>query len=121
MVKKFTSEGKSCEDYVERFNDHMNKLKENYSELVKSIKIVYDCKFSEFLDGDYSPDFDSSFLQNDLFKEKKYFQQLVPRDSCLPGKKALFHLNWNKNDHPSETFHYWDMNMAYTYALKKFR
>ena len=119
MVKKFTKDGKCCEDTVEKFNIRMNMLKKNCPDLVKTVKVVYDCKFTEFLDGKYSPDFDLTFKENELYKEKKFFQRLIPRDACLPGMKVLLHLSWNKN--VNETFHYLDMNMAFTYALKKFR
>ena len=118
MVKKFTKDGKSCEDTVEKFDIRMNMLKKNCPDLVKTVKVVYDYKFTEFLDGKYSPDFDSTFKENELYKEKKFFQRLIPRDACLPGMKVLLHLSWNKIE--TETFHYLDMNMAYTYALKKF-
>ena len=121
MVKKFTKEGRSCQDTVEKFENRMKMLKKNFPDLVNSVKVVYECKFDEFLDGKYAPDFDSSFKEDDLYKERRYFKRLVPRDACLPGQKVLLHLCWSKKDYPNETFYYWDMNMAYTYALKKFR
>ena len=120
MVKRFTKNGKSCQDYVEKFEHRMDMLKQNYPNLIKSVKIVYECRFVDFLKGKYSPDFDETF-KNTKFSEKQFFYRLVPRDACLPGQKVLLHLSWDKKDFPDENFYYLDLNMAYTYALKKFR
>ena len=120
MIKKFTKDGKSCQAHVDDFEHRMHLLKKNYPNLVKSHKVVYECKFVDFLRGKHSPDFDENFKKSILF-EKQFFSRLVPRDSCLPGQKVLLHLSWDKKDYPNENFYYLDMNMAYTYALKKFR
>ena len=120
MVKRFTKEGKSCQDYVDRFEHRMTLMKQNYPDLVKSHKVVYECNFVDFLNGRYSPEFDETFKESEMFK-KQFFSRLVPRDACLPGQKVLLHLCWDKTDNPNENFYYLDLNMAYTYALKKFR
>ena len=49
MVKKFTKEGKSCEHYVEEFEERMALMKQNYPKLVTSHKVVHECKFVDFL------------------------------------------------------------------------
>ena len=121
MVKKFTKDGKSCQDAAEKFEDRMVMLKKNFPDLVKYHKVVYECKFKEFLAGKISPDFDSTFDIDDLNKKQQFFSRLIPRAACLPGKKVLLHLCWSKIDSPNQKFYYWDMNMAYTYALKKYR
>ena len=120
MVKKFTKEGKSCEHYVEEFEERMALMKQNYPKLVTSHKVVHECKFVDFLKGKYSTEFDQIFKKSDLFK-KQFFKRLVPRHGCLPGQKILLHLCWNKEDYPEENFYYFDLNMAFTYALRKFR
>ena len=120
MIKKFTKEGRSCQATVDEFESRMEMLKKNVPDMVKSATVVYECKFKEFLNGTYSPSFNSEFKEHDLYKKRQYFPRLVPRHACLPGKKVLLHLCWNKKDYPNEKFYYWDLNMAYTYALKKF-
>ena len=121
MVKKFTKEGRSCEEFIEEFEARMKLLIRNFPDLVETYKVVYGCKFKEFLKNRYSPDFKSSFFENDLYKERQFFSRLTPRHACLPGQKILLQLRWSKIDFPNQKFYYWDLNMAYTYALKKFR
>ena len=121
MVKKFTKDGKSCQDAAEKFEDRMIMLKMFFPDLVKYHKVVYECKFKEFLAGNILPDFDSTFSIDDLNNKQQFFSGLISRAACLPGKKVLLHLCWSKIDSPNQKFYYWDMNMAYTYALKKYR
>ena len=100
----------------------MKNLIENHPDVVKSYKVVYECRFNKFMDGIDTPEFKSGFRDDDLCKKKYFFTRLIPRDACLSGKKELFHLAWMevKKEHQNETFHYWDLNSAYTYALGKF-
>ena len=106
MVKKFTKEGRCCQDFIEKFENRMTLLKTNFPNLVDNVKTVYECKFNEFLKNGYAPDFESTFMENALFKERQYFSRLVPRDACLLGKKDLLCLCWNKHDFPNENFYY---------------
>ena len=85
MVKRFTKEGKSCQDYVDKFEHRMTLMKQNYPDLVKSHQVVYECNFVDFLNGKYSPEFDKTFRESELFK-KQFFSRLVPRDACLPDQ-----------------------------------
>ena len=98
----------------------MELLKQNHPDVIESHKVVYDCKFTQFLNGKFVPEFDSRFLQSDLSR-KQFFDRLIPRNACLPGKKELFQMSWDKKRHGHESFHYWDKNMAYTHALTQFR
>ena len=49
MVKKFSKNGKSCEDYIKDFDKRMAVVIEKYPDLVQSVKVVYGCKFTDFL------------------------------------------------------------------------
>ena len=86
MIKKFARNGKSCQEVVDDFDNRMTSLKKNYPNIVTKVKTVHGCQFTQFLKGKYMPEFQSSFLKSDLYKEKQYFTRLTARECCLPGR-----------------------------------
>ena len=118
-MKKFTKDGASSNEHKKARDDRMKALIETYPNVVQSYKIVHACHFDRFLKEDTS-EFKTGFKNNDLYKNKYFFTRLIPRNACLTGKKELFHLSWMKEEHPNQTFHYWDLNSCFTHALKEF-
>ena len=119
MVVKFSKNGGSCHEYVNSFKNKMEFLKKHHPEVIQSYDNIPDCEFAKFLKREPSTQFQSAFFESPHY-QKQFFTRLVPRDACLPGKKDLFNMCWDKEKYPDETFYVWDMNMAYTYALQKF-
>lgn len=108
---------KSYEQLNIEFENKILALKQNNPELIKEVKVIWQCYFNNTVK---SSDTYQKFSQHFKTLSIHPLQRLKPRTCVRGGFLGVYALKWTLDEHPNENFYCLDINGLYSYVATKF-